>query len=81
MAAMTYERLKLQIIPEKFYVEACDNEADDILTIDPVSTEVTLIAKKDVPPSAVTRPIFRMVGTHSNDITRSTFLMDLDRIP
>lgn len=30
------------ITPEKFYVEACDDGADDVLTIDRVSTEVTL---------------------------------------
>lgn len=28
--------------PEKFYVEACDDGADDVLIIDRVSTEVTL---------------------------------------
>uniref|UniRef100_A0A8I5YLP4 Phosphatidylinositol-3-phosphatase SAC1 n=1 Tax=Pongo abelii TaxID=9601 RepID=A0A8I5YLP4_PONAB len=51
------------ITPEKFYVEACDDGADDVLTIDRVSTEVTLAVKKDVPPSAVTRPIFGILGT------------------
>lgn len=30
------------ITPEKFYVEACDDGANDVLTIDRVSTEVTL---------------------------------------
>lgn len=30
------------ITPEKFYVEACDHGADDVLAIDRVSTEVTL---------------------------------------
>lgn len=63
MAATTYERLKLHVTPEKFYVEACDDGADDVLTIDRVSTEVTLAVKKDVPPSAVTRPIFGILGT------------------
>jgi hypothetical protein len=63
MAATAYERLKLHITPEKFYVEACDDGADDVLTIDRVSTEVTLAVKKDVPPSAVTRPIFGILGT------------------
>lgn len=63
MAATTYERLKLHITPEKFYVEACDDGADDVLTIDRVSTEVMLAVKKDVPPSAVTRPIFGILGT------------------
>uniref|UniRef100_A0A2K5QG92 Phosphatidylinositol-3-phosphatase SAC1 n=1 Tax=Cebus imitator TaxID=2715852 RepID=A0A2K5QG92_CEBIM len=51
------------ITPEKFYVEACDDGADDVLIIDRVSTEVTLAVKKDVPPSAVTRPIFGILGT------------------
>lgn len=63
MAATTYERLKLHITPEKFYVEACDDGADDVLIIDRVSTEVTLAVKKDIPPSAVTRPIFGILGT------------------
>uniref|UniRef100_A0A8C2SI51 Uncharacterized protein n=1 Tax=Capra hircus TaxID=9925 RepID=A0A8C2SI51_CAPHI len=51
------------ITPEKFYVEACDDGADDVLIIDRVSTEVTLSVKKDIPPSAVTRPIFGILGT------------------
>ncbi|XP_016796378.1 phosphatidylinositol-3-phosphatase SAC1 isoform X2 [Pan troglodytes] len=63
MATAAYEQLKLHITPEKFYVEACDDGADDVLTIDRVSTEVTLAVKKDVPPSAVTRPIFGILGT------------------
>ncbi|XP_044789816.1 phosphatidylinositol-3-phosphatase SAC1 isoform X3 [Bubalus bubalis] len=63
MAATTYERLKLHVTPEKFYVEACDDGADDVLIIDRVSTEVTLSVKKDIPPSAVTRPIFGILGT------------------
>ncbi|XP_036188970.1 phosphatidylinositol-3-phosphatase SAC1 isoform X2 [Myotis myotis] len=63
MAATTYERLKLHITTEKFYVEACDDGVDDVLIIDRVSTEVTLSVKKDIPPSAVTRPIFGILGT------------------
>ncbi|KGL73850.1 Phosphatidylinositide phosphatase SAC1, partial [Tinamus guttatus] len=51
------------ITPEKFYVEACDDGADDVLAIDRVSTEVTLTVKKDIPPSAVTRPIYGILGT------------------
>ncbi|KAB1263822.1 Phosphatidylinositide phosphatase SAC1, partial [Camelus dromedarius] len=51
------------ITPEKFYVEACDDGANDVLIIDRVSTEVTLSVKKDIPPSAVTRPIFGILGT------------------
>lgn len=63
MAATTYEQLKLHITPEKFYVEACDDGADDVLIIDRVSTEITLSVKKDIPPSAVTRPICGILGT------------------
>ncbi|XP_045435450.1 phosphatidylinositol-3-phosphatase SAC1 isoform X7 [Pipistrellus kuhlii] len=63
MAATTYERLKLHITTEKFYVEACDDGVDDVLIIDRVSTEVTLSVKKDIPPSAVTRTIFGILGT------------------
>ncbi|RMC05337.1 hypothetical protein DUI87_18526 [Hirundo rustica rustica] len=62
-AAAAYASLKLHITPEKFYVEACDDGADDVLAIDRVSTEVTLTVKKDVPPSAVTKPIFGILGT------------------
>ncbi|XP_074696618.1 phosphatidylinositol-3-phosphatase SAC1 isoform X2 [Strix aluco] len=62
-AAAAYASLKLHITPEKFYVEACDDGADDVLAIDRVSTEVTLTVKKDVPPSAVTRPIYGILGT------------------
>ncbi|KAF5921716.1 hypothetical protein HPG69_012887 [Diceros bicornis minor] len=58
---MNYKRM--HITPEKFYVEACDDGADDVLIIDRVSTEVTLSVKKDIPPSAVTRPIFGILGT------------------
>ncbi|XP_060539626.1 phosphatidylinositol-3-phosphatase SAC1 isoform X1 [Pantherophis guttatus] len=62
-AAAAYEELKLHITPEKFYVEACDDGADDVLTIDRVSTEITLTVKKDVPPSAITRQICGILGT------------------
>uniref|UniRef100_A0A6I8QAI2 Phosphatidylinositol-3-phosphatase SAC1 n=1 Tax=Xenopus tropicalis TaxID=8364 RepID=A0A6I8QAI2_XENTR len=51
------------ITPEKFYVEACDPGVDDVLTIDRVSTEVTLTGKKDIPPSAITRAIYGILGT------------------
>ncbi|KAJ8791960.1 hypothetical protein J1605_004185 [Eschrichtius robustus] len=56
-------KFRMHITPEKFYVEACDDGADDVLIIDRVSTEVTLSVKKDIPPSAVTRPIFGILGT------------------
>ncbi|KAG8139351.1 putative Phosphatidylinositide phosphatase SAC1-like protein [Naja naja] len=55
--------LERHITPEKFYVEACDDGADDVLTIDRVSTEITLTVKKDVPPSAITRQICGILGT------------------
>ncbi|XP_007505127.1 phosphatidylinositol-3-phosphatase SAC1 [Monodelphis domestica] len=63
MAAVAYETLNLHVTPEKFYVEPCDDRVDDVLVIDRVSTEVTLTVKKDVPPSAVTRQIFGILGT------------------
>ncbi|KAF2983922.1 hypothetical protein EK904_005281, partial [Melospiza melodia maxima] len=63
LAAEEQASLPKHITPEKFYVEACDDGADDVLAIDRVSTEVTLTVKKDVPPSAVTRPIFGILGT------------------
>ncbi|KAG7260226.1 hypothetical protein CRUP_007879 [Coryphaenoides rupestris] len=40
--ATTYESFILHTTPEKFYIEACDDGADDVLAIDRVSTEITL---------------------------------------
>ncbi|CAB1320403.1 unnamed protein product [Coregonus sp. 'balchen'] len=42
---------------------ACDDGADAVLAIDRVSNEMTLTGKKDVPPSANTRPICGIMGT------------------
>ncbi|XP_077125536.1 phosphatidylinositol-3-phosphatase SAC1 isoform X4 [Ranitomeya variabilis] len=61
--ALVYGNLKLHTTPEKFFVEACDDGVDDVLAIDRVSTEVALTAKKDIPPSAITRPICGILGT------------------
>ncbi|KAK6324224.1 hypothetical protein J4Q44_G00065630 [Coregonus suidteri] len=58
-----YERFNLHTTPEKFYIEACDDGADAVLAIDRVSNEMTLTGKKDVPPSANTRPICGIMGT------------------
>ncbi|KAG8442678.1 hypothetical protein GDO86_011464 [Hymenochirus boettgeri] len=63
MMALAYENLKLHTTPEKFYVEACDDGAEDVLAIDRVSTEVSLTGKKDIPPSAITRVIYGIFGT------------------
>uniref|UniRef100_A0A803T5C8 Phosphatidylinositol-3-phosphatase SAC1 n=1 Tax=Anolis carolinensis TaxID=28377 RepID=A0A803T5C8_ANOCA len=60
---LTLRYKDLHITPEKFYVEACDVGANDVLAIDRVSTEVTLTVKKDIPPSAVTRQIYGILGT------------------
>ncbi|XP_016426862.1 phosphatidylinositide phosphatase SAC1-B-like [Sinocyclocheilus rhinocerous] len=49
--------------PEKFYIEACDDGANDVLVIDRVSAEMTLAGIKDIPPSGVTRPICGIMGT------------------
>lgn len=38
----SFSFLLRHVTPEKFYVEACDDGADDVLVIDRVSTEVTL---------------------------------------
>uniref|UniRef100_A0A8C4HV39 SAC domain-containing protein n=1 Tax=Dicentrarchus labrax TaxID=13489 RepID=A0A8C4HV39_DICLA len=54
---------QLHTTPEKFFIEACDEGADAVLAIDRVSNEMTLTGKKDVPPSAVTRPICGIMGT------------------
>uniref|UniRef100_A0A9J7Z5X9 SAC1 like phosphatidylinositide phosphatase a n=2 Tax=Cyprinus carpio TaxID=7962 RepID=A0A9J7Z5X9_CYPCA len=56
-------RTKLHATPEKFYIEACDDGANDVLVIDRVSTEMTLSGIKDIPPSGVTRPICGIMGT------------------
>ncbi|XP_053323299.1 phosphatidylinositol-3-phosphatase SAC1 [Spea bombifrons] len=61
--SLVYENLKLHITPERFYVEACDNGTEDVLSIDRVSTEVSLTVKNDIPPSAITRPIHGILGT------------------
>uniref|UniRef100_A0A673IQ10 SAC domain-containing protein n=1 Tax=Sinocyclocheilus rhinocerous TaxID=307959 RepID=A0A673IQ10_9TELE len=53
----------LHTTAEKFYIEACDDGAGDVLAIDRVSTEVTLAVRKDIPPSAVTRPMCGIMGT------------------
>uniref|UniRef100_A0A8C7TJN0 SAC1 like phosphatidylinositide phosphatase b n=1 Tax=Oncorhynchus mykiss TaxID=8022 RepID=A0A8C7TJN0_ONCMY len=49
--------------PEKFYIEACDDGSNDVLSIDRVSTEMILTVRKDIPPHAVTRPICGIMGT------------------
>ncbi|XP_022075956.1 phosphatidylinositol-3-phosphatase SAC1-A [Acanthochromis polyacanthus] len=61
--ATAYERYNLHTTPEKFFIEACDEGADAVLAIDRVSNEMTLTGKKDVPPSAVTKPICGIMGT------------------
>ncbi|MBN3291327.1 SAC1B phosphatase, partial [Polypterus senegalus] len=55
--------LERHTTPEKFYIEACDDGANDVLFIDRVSSEMTLAVKKDIPPSAVTRQICGIMGT------------------
>ncbi|KAJ3609330.1 hypothetical protein NHX12_023853 [Muraenolepis orangiensis] len=49
--------------PEKFFIEACDEGADAVLAIDRLSNEMTFTVKKEVPPSAVTRPVCGVLGT------------------
>ncbi|XP_068566902.1 phosphatidylinositol-3-phosphatase SAC1-A [Cebidichthys violaceus] len=61
--ATAYQRYNLHTTPEKFFIEACDEGADAVLAIDRVSNEMTLKGKKDIPPSAVTRPICGIMGT------------------
>ncbi|CAL8287485.1 unnamed protein product [Merluccius merluccius] len=61
--ATTYESFCLHTTPEKFYIEACDDGADDVLAIDRVSTEITLTVRKDIPPSDLSQPICGIMGT------------------
>uniref|UniRef100_A0A671UNS7 SAC1 like phosphatidylinositide phosphatase b n=1 Tax=Sparus aurata TaxID=8175 RepID=A0A671UNS7_SPAAU len=53
---------RFSLVRERFYVEACDDGCVDVLTIDRVSTEMTLTGK-DIPASAETRPICGLMGT------------------
>ncbi|KAF7648689.1 hypothetical protein LDENG_00152930 [Lucifuga dentata] len=61
--ANTYDSFCLHTTPEKFYIEACDHGAVDVLAIDRVSTEMTLTVRRDVPVSAETTPICGVMGT------------------
>ncbi|MCI4395385.1 hypothetical protein PGIGA_G00179660 [Pangasianodon gigas] len=61
--ATAYERFNLHMTPEKFYIEACDDGANDVLVIDRASTEMTLTGVMNIPPSGVTRPICGIMGT------------------
>uniref|UniRef100_A0A8C8IXN8 SAC domain-containing protein n=1 Tax=Oncorhynchus tshawytscha TaxID=74940 RepID=A0A8C8IXN8_ONCTS len=61
--ATAYEKFNLHTTPEKFYIEACDDGSNDVLSIDRVSTEMILTGMKDIPPHAVTRPICGIMGT------------------
>ncbi|XP_028327400.1 phosphatidylinositol-3-phosphatase SAC1-B [Gouania willdenowi] len=61
--AGAYETFVLRTTPEKFYIEAYDDGAEDILAIDRVSTEMTLTVKSDVPTSGDGRQIHGLMGT------------------
>jgi len=39
---LVFSALYRHATPEKFYIEACDDGANDVLVIDRVSTEMTL---------------------------------------
>ncbi|XP_030644635.1 phosphatidylinositol-3-phosphatase SAC1-A [Chanos chanos] len=75
--ATAYGRFNLHTTPEKFYIEACDEGANDVLAIDRVSTEMTLTGKKDIPPSAATKPIFGVMGTIR--LVAGMYLIVIDR--
>lgn len=61
--ASTYASFNLHTTPERFYIEACDDDSGDVLAIDRVSTEMTLTVRRDIPVSAETRPICGLMGT------------------
>ncbi|KAL2080354.1 hypothetical protein ACEWY4_024147 [Coilia grayii] len=61
--ATAYERFNLHATLDKFYIEACDDGATDVLVIDRISTEMTLTGTHDIPPSGITRPICGIMGT------------------
>uniref|UniRef100_A0A3Q3K4B3 Uncharacterized protein n=1 Tax=Monopterus albus TaxID=43700 RepID=A0A3Q3K4B3_MONAL len=63
MMTALYEKCSPHSFSEKFFIEACDEGADAVLAIDRVSNEMTLAGRKDVPPSAVTRPVCGIMGT------------------
>ncbi|XP_042563012.1 phosphatidylinositol-3-phosphatase SAC1-A [Clupea harengus] len=61
--ATAYERFNLHATVDKFYIEACDDGATDVLVIDRISMEMTLTGTQDIPPSGITRPICGIMGT------------------
>ncbi|TSK28268.1 Phosphatidylinositide phosphatase SAC1-B [Bagarius yarrelli] len=61
--ATAYERFNLHATPDKFYIEACDDGANDVLVIDRASMETTLTGVMNIPPSGITRPICGIMGT------------------
>ncbi|XP_077503149.1 phosphatidylinositol-3-phosphatase SAC1 isoform X2 [Amblyomma americanum] len=65
MAAATdggvYDSLILYSTPERYIIEP-SNSSDKSLVIDRVSREITLSAKPDIPPHAVRRVIYGIVG-------------------
>ncbi|XP_041933619.1 phosphatidylinositol-3-phosphatase SAC1-A isoform X2 [Alosa sapidissima] len=63
MMATAYERFNLHATVDKFYIEACDDGATDVLVIDRISMEMTLTGTHDIPPSGITRPICGIMGT------------------
>lgn len=56
-------RFNLHTTVDKFYIEACDDGATDVLVIDRLSMEMTLTGTHDIPPSGITRPICGIMGT------------------
>lgn len=42
MIFLVFSAFHRHATPEKFYIEACDDGANDVLVIDRVSTEMTL---------------------------------------
>uniref|UniRef100_A0A672GT05 SAC1 like phosphatidylinositide phosphatase n=1 Tax=Salarias fasciatus TaxID=181472 RepID=A0A672GT05_SALFA len=53
----------LRTTPEKFFIQASEDGAEDVLAIDRVSTEMSLTGWRDVPSSADSRPICGLMGT------------------
>ncbi|CAN9514488.1 unnamed protein product [Ophioblennius macclurei] len=61
--AAAFQTFILRTTPEKFFVQPCDEDCEDVLAIDRVSTEMTLAARRDVPSSADSRPVCGLMGT------------------
>uniref|UniRef100_A0A8C7CKM9 SAC1 like phosphatidylinositide phosphatase b n=1 Tax=Oncorhynchus kisutch TaxID=8019 RepID=A0A8C7CKM9_ONCKI len=72
--ATAYEKFNLHTTPEKFYIEACDDGSNDVLSIDRVSTEMILTVFTLATPVLLCLP---STGTYLIVITKKKKVGDL----